>query len=259
MEQVRAYLVGLAARIPILTVVTGYVYRAGGEYDSHYWRALGVPLMHDNRTFQDLLDSGFMAIALLCTEPFRGSSRWMWWGIGLCLFVALAWEGMVRLKRSKWLLNLNLESEKTWLSPAWSRRKRAITRVMGRFFSIIQFPHFALTALSCAILIAFLPLLGVGREGTREGFRQATLYASLAKASKDRLTDVTIAVFRLTQDQAQGEGISMGCSPDRCALMTVDGPISVPKGQVLYETRLNALLPKSCYTDEGIKRRKGAG
>jgi site-specific DNA-cytosine methylase len=93
-----------------------------------------------------------------------------------------------------------------------------------------------------------------------KGFALATkdvaMYKERFKKLRDGLVDVTFVSVKRTEGEKLVRAIPMECRGERCAAMTADGPISLPKDSFGEESIARVELTDACYTEAGLAKRR---
>lgn len=258
MEKVLAVLKRIVVALPYLTFVTVILYVAGREFDIKYWRAVGLPLMATDRQFADMLFDGFLGY-LFWVSSFFGLkfnpilAIFLASIVMVAAFRAIEW---LAARATAKLMERRSGPSKASLSPKVKGLLDEIDKSGGYFtkvaMSLLTLPLlFWITALTPA-----LPLLALGSKGIDVGKKDVALYEARIRQLRDGLVDVSVVSVKRVENEPPVRAIPMECAGDRCAAMTSEGPISLPKDRFVEESVVRANLTESCFTASGLAKRR---
>jgi len=237
------------AKLPLITMLTGFAYCAGAEFRMSYWRAIGLPLMASDRPFAELLREGLLGLISAFAQILNTYSIWSWI-VGAALLFGFAAHA------ARWLESRALN---------WLRRK-ALTRRLrdgyepskasARFDALDHFIERAdkvitpstsiVFLLGVAALAVLLPWAAVGERGTERGQADMARYEARYRQLRDGLVDTSVVSIRTYPTDTVVEAIPMECQGDRCAAMTSNGPVSLMKDRFLQESVARAIWDDTC-------------
>jgi hypothetical protein len=257
MEKVFAVLKRVVTSLPYLSFLTAILYLAGRQFNASYWRGVGLPLMATDRQFADMLFDGFLGY-LLWTGRFFGRT---FSPVAVALIISFVLTVVYRLL--EWQLT-RLKAKRVarggepsiGLSPRAERILDEIEK-SGGYFSTISLALLAVPLLIGMIALApGVPLLAFGGTGFDEGRKELASYEARFKQLRDGLVDVSVVKVKRLDGGESVRAIPMECAGDRCAAMTADGPVSLPKDRFGEESIVRADLTDACFTPLGLVRRR---
>lgn len=258
MKKVLSTLKRVATALPYLTFLTVFLYLAGRQFDTKYWQAIGLPLMATDKQFADMLYDGFLGYILwagsVLGSKFDPTVSILILSIAVVTLYRLAqWGGDNVLKMIE---KRRLGSSREPLSP----RVRAFLNELeksGGYFVIVSLPLLSIPILvGMTALTPALPTLALGKQGFVQGKKDMALYESRLRQLRDGLVDVSVVAIERADGDKLTRVIPMECAGDRCAAMTSDGPVSVPKDRVGEESVVFAVVTDACFSQAGLERRR---
>jgi hypothetical protein len=258
MEKVLAALKRIVVALPYLTFVTVILYVVGREFNIRYWRAVGLPFMATDRQFADMMFDGFVGYFLWVGSFFGPKYNPALTIVLVSVVVVAVYRGVeLGVARAKTkLMDGQGEPSKAPLSP----------RVKGIFDEIEKsggyFTKVSLALLMIPILVGMsaltpaVPLAAMGSKGFDVGMKDVARYESRIRQLRDGLVDVSVVSVKRVDNEPSVRAIPMECAGDRCAAMTSDGPISLPKDRFGEESVVRANLTESCFTAAGLAKRR---
>jgi hypothetical protein len=256
MEKLLTVLKRVATALPYLTFLTVFLYLAGREFNAKYWRGVGLPLMATDRQFADMLYDGFLGYLLWASSLFgpRFSPT-----LTILIFsaIAAALYRVVQLGAARAGVAINKRWGSTSSKPIGPKAMGVLDEIeaSGGYFTMIS-----LTLLSIPILVGMtalapaLPTLALGGQGFVQGKKDIVLYEARLRQLRDGLVDVSIVSVKRGEGEKPSVAIPMECSGDRCAAMTQDGPISLPKDRFSEESVVRAEVTEACFSTAGLER-----
>jgi hypothetical protein len=246
------------ARMPVFVLLTGLVFAAGSQYAHGYWDALGLPLMDTGTSVYDTLLTGYagLVLTILPFLHFKYSPT----TVVLIVSAAIVIAGVLNRRFDAWLIRRKRRRERAGIL-----RSERMSRNFGRFlrfskayerFARISLPQLGLIIAGFSVLVIFnAPIGSAERRGREFAAKQLVQGRSELRAMNDRLVDVALVSFHPAQGTELAIGTPLKCNSERCALLTVNGPLAVAKERLVDQFVQRADLPASCYTEDGIARR----
>lgn len=239
----------LLGHLPVITIVTAFMYCAGVEFRINYWRAVGLPLMSSDRALAEVLREGFFGIVSTFAQILKVVNLWVWMLVGGVVY-AIAFEVFPRIDNRllNWLRRKGLARRlrSTYDPEKNSSRFDAIGRCIDRANSIIAPTGSILLTFYFACLIALLAWTDAGKRGAEQGRAMLRYHESLYRQLQDGLVDVSVVKIKALHGDAIVEAVPMSCLGDRCAAMYAGGPISVPKDRMVEESIIKAIWDETC-------------
>jgi hypothetical protein len=253
-----AVLKRVATALPYLTFVTVLLYIAGREFNSNYWHGVGLPLMATDKQFADMLYDGFLGYILWTGSIFGLKTSPVLIIVIVSILGVLAYAGL------EWGVDHVLikvaARRKTSTKPPPSPRAELIQEGLEK--NLLRFFHTTLVLLALPLLFSLtvltpaVPSVAFGRKGLDVGIKEAAHYEAEIRQLRDGLVDVTVVNVKLADDDKLARVVPMECRGDRCAAMTANGPISLPKDRFGEESVVRANLTDACFTAAGLARRR---
>jgi len=258
MEKVLAILKRVGASLPYLTFLTVILYLAGREFNSKYWRGIGLPLMATDRQFADMLYDGFLGY-VLWVSSFLGPKFNPVLTIMIVSVVVVAVYRGIEWGVAYAMNRLSARREDPSIAPMSPRVIGILDEIdkSGGYFTSVALSLLAVQILISMVALApALTLLALGGEGLIQGRKDVVMYESKLRQLRDGLVDVSVVSVRRFEGDEPIRAIPMECAGDRCAAMTSDGPISLPKDRFGEESIVRADLTEACFTAGALARRR---
>jgi len=237
------------AKLPLITMLTGFAYCAGVEFRLSYWRAIGLPLMASDRPFAEMLREGLLGLIFAFAQVLKIYSIWSWI-VGAALLFGFATFAFRRAESRalNWLRRKALTRRlRDGYEPSKaSARFDVVDHFIDHADKVIQPSTSIVFLLGTAALAVLLPWAAVGERGTEQGLSALARYEDRYRQLRDGLVDVPIVAIRTYPSDAVVEAIPMDCQGDRCAAMTSSGPISLMKDRFLQESVARAVWDDTC-------------
>ncbi|NID17228.1 hypothetical protein [Luteibacter yeojuensis] len=245
--------------LPYLTLLTAILYMAGREFNTNYWRSIGLPLMATEHSFADMLYDGFLGFFMWSGSLF--GSRFD--PLRTILVVSLIIVAIYRLiefvaeKAQRWAVRHRANAQGPLIGPRVTKTLDELTKWAG-YFIAVYVPLLLIPVLvGITALTPILPSLGIGEEGWEEGRREFVRFEARVRQLRDGLVDVSVVDIRRADDGKPMPAIPIECAGDRCAAMTESGPVSLPKDR-FGEERLvrSATWDESCLSSKALAKRR---
>jgi len=258
MEKVTAALKRIVSALPYVTFVTVILYVAGRQFNFEYWRAVGLPLMATDRQFADMLFDGFLGYFIWVGSLFGPRFNPTLTILLVSVIVVALYRGIeAGLSHASTKLKKRRRGmPRTFISPAVKCLLSEV-ETLGSYFVKVALTLLAIPILlgTTALTPAF-PLVTLGSKGVDVGRKDAARYEARSRQLRDGLVDVSIVNVTREEGEKPVRAIPMECAGDRCAAMTSDGPISLPKDRFGEEFVVRANLTEACFTAEGLEKRR---
>lgn len=258
MEKVFAVLKRVVTSLPYISFLTAILYLAGRQFNASYWRGVGLPLMATDRQFADMLFDGFLGYLLWTGRFFGLTSSPIIAALIMALVLTAIYRtievGLARFEAR--CVARGRDSAVAPLSPKLVRILDEIEKSGGYFVTI------ALALLAIPLLVGMtalapgIPFLALGGEGFDQGRKEIASYEAKFRQLRDGLVDVSVVKIKRLDTEDAVRAIPMECAGDRCAAMTADGPVSLPKDRFGEESIARADLTEACFTPLGLVRRR---
>lgn len=258
MDRLFSVLKRVARGLPYLSFLTAVLYMAGTEFNTNYWRGMGLPLMATDHPFADMLYDGFLGYFLWSSSVFGPNFS----PLLATSIVSFVLAGMYRaLEWGGERLTAKLAAKRA--DPSRPPPDPRVTRVLDEVAKLLgYFVTVAIALLMVPLLVGMtaltptLPALALGSKGFEAGEKALARYEAKTRQLRDGLVDVSIVSIKRDDGKKAASAIPIECAGDRCAVVTEDGPISLPKDRLGEESVVRAIWTEACLSPAGLAKRR---